>query len=200
MSYTQTSQNTTTDEISLSNFSPTLQPYVQAENFHHGLYCLNKKNLSEARKHLVLAVNNTEPMDVSYFEYLSFLGFVEVLLYESRGGLNRCYEALNGFSTIPELYINLAYAELTLGNRRRSVAALKECIEKNPDFAYADDITNCSCLGKRKPDFLRKGKERKSIVKKLLRRNSSQCLMDTIDQLFKHILSDKLKSYIHDNQ
>lgn len=185
-------QAKTMDEISLSNFSPTSEPNEQTDNFYHGLYYLHNKNFSEARKYLVLAVNNTEPMDVTYFEYLSFLGLVEVLLHESRGGLNRCYEALNGFSNIAELYINLAYAELSLGNRRRCVVALENCIEKNPDFSHANQIINCSCLGKRKTATL---KARKSIVKKLFRKNDSQCLTETINKLFQLILTDKLKFY-----
>jgi len=195
MPETLITQAKTMDEISLSNFAPTSGPYEQSDNFYRGLYHLYNKNFSEARKYLVLAVNNTEPMDVTYFEYLSFLGLVEVLLHESRGGLNRCYEALNGFSSISELYINLAYAELSLGNRRRCVVALENCIEKNPDFSHADQIINCSCLGKRKTATL---KARKSIVKKLFRKNESQCLTETINELFQLILIDKLKFYIQD--
>ncbi len=193
-----TTQAKNMNEISLSNFSPTSEPYEQSENFFHGLYHLYNKNFSEARKHLVLAVNNTEQMDVTYFEYLSFLGLVEVLLHESRGGLNRCYEALNGFSNIPELYINLAYAELSLGDRRRCVVALEYCIEKNPDFIYANQIINCSCLGKRKPAALKNRKDRKSIFKKLFRKNESQCLTETIDEIFQLVLIDKLKFYTQD--
>ncbi|MCU7836847.1 MAG: hypothetical protein KZQ83_16550 [gamma proteobacterium symbiont of Taylorina sp.] len=185
------------DEITLADFNQLSQQNNSSESFYYGLYCLYNNNLKDANTYLLSAVNSTEQIEASYFEYLSFLGLVEVLLYDSRGGLNRCYEASNDFSTIPELYINLAHAELTLGNRRRGIIAIEQCLEYNPKFIYKKRLKEC--IGKRKANHFKKINHRKSILGKFLRKKKNQCLANTINNILNDMLSDKLELYIKQN-
>ena len=178
-----------TDEISIANFCPASDNKNGREYFFQGLYHLYNNKIHEARDDLIISVNNTEPMDVSYFEHLSYLGLVEVLIQKSRGGLNRCYEALNGFSNIPDLYINLAIAELSFGDRRRSILSIEKCLLNIPDCEYAKSLQEC--IGKK-----RKISKRKSIFGKFLRKKKNQCLSTALDKILKHLLLIKLESHI----
>ncbi|MBE9527193.1 MAG: hypothetical protein IME94_09500 [Proteobacteria bacterium] len=189
-----TNKDKEVEEIVLSDFCSVSQGHNLIENFYQGLYYLYKNDLPEAKKYLSFAVNNAESASPYYFEYLSYLGLVEVLFYKSRGGLKRCYDALEHFSTIPELYINIAYAELTLGNRRRAILAIEKCLQHNPNFIYAQQIKDC--IGTRKVANLKKISQRKNILRKFLRKKKNQCLAKTIAEVFKDMLSSKMKLYI----
>ena len=178
-----------TDEISITNFRPASVNKDSREYFFQGLYYLYNNKISEARDNLIISVNNTEPMNVSYFEHLSYLGLAEVLTQESRGGLNRCYEALNGFSNIPDLYINLAKAELSLGDRRRSILTIEKCLKNIPDCEYAKPLQDC--MGKK-----RIINHRNNIVGRLFRKKKNQCLSLALDKVFRNVLTTKLESYI----
>ena len=181
------------DEISITNFNPVTKGLSSTDSFHMGLYHLYNHELSAAKDHLTNAVNNTEPMDPSYFEYISYLGMVEVFFHESRGGLIRCYEALKGFSnTTSEFYINVARAELLINDRRRCILALEKCLAENPDFPYAKQLT--TCIGKRKQT--KSASQRETIFGKMFRKNSSQCLKTLLDEIFHDSLSKKLESFI----
>lgn len=181
------------DEISITNFNPVSNGLNSSESFHMGLYHLYNHNIPEAKDHLTSAVNNTEPLDPSYFEYISYLGVVEVFFHQSRGGLIRCYEALKGFSnTTPELYINVASAELLINDRRRCILAVEKCLAENPDFPYKKSLR--ACIGKRKQ--AKSVSQRETIFGKMFRKNSSQCLKTLLDEIFHDSLSKKLESFI----
>ncbi len=78
--------NNNTPEIILESFDNSSCSGSNTESFYKGIYCLYNNNLSDAKKHLVEAVNATDSMDLAYHEYLSFLGVVEVLMQKSAGG------------------------------------------------------------------------------------------------------------------
>ena len=189
------SEKNTIDEIFLTDFNPLSSGLNSVESFHHGLYHLYNDNLADAKDDLTNAVNNTEPMDASYFEYISYLGLVEVYFHDSRGGLIRCYEALEGFSKTPtEFYINLARAELLMGDRRRSVLAIDKYLAQNPGLNYAKQLNEC--IGIRKSSNFKIIKQRKNVFGKFFRKNNNQCLKTTLDKIFHDILSKKLESFI----
>ena len=144
----------------------------------------------------LIAVNNTESMEIAYFEYLSFMGLVQVL-HKNQSGLNNCYDALKTFSSTPEIYINLAYAELSLGNRSRGVQAIEKCLQYHPDFIYAQHFNGY--IGKRKITNLKNIKSRKTILGKLLRRNKNQSLISIVEKVFKEMLHHKIESHIRLN-
>jgi hypothetical protein len=187
--------NTNTDvlEINLGTFSNLLPSRYNIEIFHKGLYWLYKDNLIESRTKLVEALSNTSITDTHYSEFLSFLGLVEVILLDSDGGLHRCYEAVKINPANPELYLNIAYAEHHLGNRKRCVSAIQGCLKSNPKHYHTSQFYQC--VGIRK-------KERKKTnfinltMGKLLRKKLSENKKKDCDKLFRDYLSKKINSYI----
>jgi len=179
-------------EITLVGFQETLNDNANIENFYNGLYCLYINNLTDAKKFLLRALNGTEKIDPSYFEYLSYLGLVEVLLHKSKGGLHRCYNAVKGFSTEPELYLNVAYAEHILGNRRRSVDAIKKSLANDSKFTHAYHFHRY--IGRR--NNLKRSNPAKNIFGRFFRRKKNQCTAENFDKIFKQHLSKKLDLYI----
>ena len=182
------------NSISMVGFCPVSESSNTVENFYRGLYYIHNNKFSDAIKYLTLAVNNTEPMDAAYYEYLSYLGVTEVLFSESRGGLIHCYDAIKSFSVIPDIYINLACAELALGDRRRSIIAIEQCLKKFPKFSYKQHLNQC--IRKRDIIDIKQKKNRFSIFKKILRKKNNQCLSATTKDVFSDILSNKLNNYI----
>ncbi len=125
---------------------------------------------------------------------MSFLGLVEVLLHKTNGGLHRCYDAVHGFSTNPELYLNLAYAEFILGNRQRSVAAVNTLLEHDPQ--YYDALQFRDCLGKRKEHHEKRTNPVSNVLGKLFRSKDRGCEGNNFELIFKAHLSKKLNFYI----
>ena len=186
--------NDNAQEITLVGFKNISQDYSNVEYFYNGIYCLYTNNLTEAKKFLVLALNGTEKIEPSYFEYLSYLGLIEVLLHKSRGGLHRCYNAVKGFSTDPQLYLNIAYAEHILGNRRRSIEAIKKSLETDSRFTHAYHLYRC--IGRRKKNNLKRTNPAKNILGRFLRRKKNKCTDENFDKTFKNFISKKLDLYI----
>lgn len=181
-------------EINLVGFQNSLRVNSNNECFYNGLYCLYTDNLREAKKFLLKALDNAEKLDSPYFEYLSYLGLIEVLLHNSKGGLHRCYNAIKGFSTDPELYLNIAYAEHVLGNRRRSVDAIKKSLETDSKFTHAYHFQKF--IGRREANKLKRNNPAKNIVGRFFRRKKNKCTAENFDKVFKEHLAKKLDLYI----
>lgn len=183
------------DEVILNQYCQTSEESKYVDIFYHGIYYLYENNLDEANKNICFSVNHIIQINGDYFEYSSYLGLVEVLFSQKNGGLHRCYEALKHHSNKPELYINIAFAELSLGNRRRAILAIENCLQHNPRYSYAQRIKDC--IGERKVTKSKKPNQRKSIVGKLLRKKQNQSLLDkTVARVFKEIIASKLELYV----
>jgi hypothetical protein len=75
----------------------------QMEEFYQGLYALHCDDLAEAKKIFSNILEHADRFDPAYYTYLSFVGLLEVMLLKSNGGLQRCYDAIQGCSNDAEL-------------------------------------------------------------------------------------------------
>lgn len=182
------------EEITLVGCENKSQDTSNIESFYNGLYRLYTGQLAEAKKYLLKALNGTDKVDLSYYEYLSYMGLVEVLLYKSKGGLYRCYNAVRGLSTDPELHLNIAYAEHILGNRRRSIEAIKKSLATDSKFTQAYQLHRC--IGRRKNNSLKRTRSANNVLGRFFRRKKNRCSEERFEKVFKQHLSQKLDRYV----
>lgn len=181
-------------EIILESVKNSLSSSSDSESFYKGIYCLYNNKLSDAKKFLEQAISSTDSIDLAYHEYSSYLGLVEVLLYKSDGGLQRCYHAVNEATTNPELYFNIAYAEHVLGHRQRSFAAIKKGLKHATKFTPAEKF--CKCIEKRKKGSRKRTNAAKNIIGRFLRKKKNNYTGKDCEEIFKLHLSKKLDLYI----
>jgi tetratricopeptide (TPR) repeat protein len=136
--------------------SETRISYAEAL-FHKGIYCLYNNNLKDAKSHLNSVLKHTDELECVFWQSTSFLGLVEVLLLKSNGGLHRCYQVATEHPQNPEFLLNIAYAEYILGNRKRSICALEQCLQIDAKYTMANLFYDA--IGRR---------TRKSLIKNIL--------------------------------
>ncbi len=193
MAKTSIDKTNNIQEITLESFKGLSHDSSSIENFYKGIYCLYANQLVDSKNHFLEALNGTNETETSYFEYLSFLGISEVLLSKSQGGLSRCYEASQGISTDPNLYLNIAYAEYILENRRRSVIAIESFLEHDKTHTYAHFFNEC--MIKRSEKNKHRNSVAQNIVGRLFRKKKS-CSEEKFVDIFKDYLSRKLDTYM----
>lgn len=158
--------------------------------FYNGLYCLYNGNLNEAKIFFIKIIKMGESSYPYFCKSMSFLGVTEVFLHQSNGGLHRCYDALHDCTEDQDLYVNIAYAEYYLGNRKRSVKALETCLAKEPAHIHAN--TFFKFIGKRSTS-------RSSLLNctlgKFLRKPIEKCHKEFMDIIKKDLFS-KLNLFV----
>ncbi len=184
------------EEIQDTSEENTPEHNPQMEEFYQGLYALYDDDLAEAKKIFSNILEHADRFNPAYYTYLSFVGLLEVILLKSNGGLQRCYDAIQGSSNDAELYFNLAYAEHILENRRRCVVAIEKCLQYNPKHAYAPRFQ--TCIGIRKKDDKKRNTRTKKTLGKLFRKKKDKQNRETCALIFKDNLSNKLDLYMEE--
>jgi len=180
--------NDLTEHFLIGHDNPAREKSNQ-EYFYNGLYCLYKNKLVDAKQHLLQSLNTTDKVETLFWKSLSFLGLVEVLLYRSNGGLFRCYEAKKECPDNPEIYLNIAYSEYKLGNRKRCVSTLQQCLKLEPDNKQAHSFFEC--IGKKTRRYLIK-----NIFGNFFRGNKNDCSMTSFNNQIQNYISITLDSHV----
>ncbi|MDX2503749.1 MAG: DUF3330 domain-containing protein [Gammaproteobacteria bacterium] len=121
-------------------------------NFLSGICCLWEFDYKQARYFFLIAVTETDPLEVHHDVYLSYLGLSEVLMDHKNGVLQHCHHSPDTSLAIePEVQLNLACAEFIKGNRRRGVQAMDKLNDLKLSSKSSQEIHSFfDIVGKRK--------------------------------------------------
>ena len=151
--------------------------------FNRGFYYLYVNELAEARQYFSNLVYLGEQFGEEYAVSLSLLGLTEILLYQSNGGLARCYNALKEKTNNADLYFFIAYGEYLLGNRKRAIKALRKCKKHK----YAQQLLDC--MGQRKKERNKQASIVHNTIVRLFRKNNDSIVKLKCGNIFDNYLS-----------
>lgn len=98
---------------------------LQCLEFAEGLSLLRESEIQSALKKFHHACNISGSDDFYYNKYVSYLGLTRVLSGDC-AGVEQCRKAANQETLDGDIFLNLAYAELHMNSRQRSVDVLEK--------------------------------------------------------------------------
>ena len=121
-------------------------------DFLAGICCLWESDYQQARHFFLLAVTETEPLEVNHNVYVSYLALSDVLLDHKNGILNHGFHPLDSSVPIePEIQLNQACAEFIKGNRKHSIQAMDKLNDIKLSSENSDEVHSFfDIVGKRK--------------------------------------------------
>ena len=121
-------------------------------DFLAGICCLWESDYQQARHFFLLAVTETEPLDVNHNVYSSYLALSDVLLDHKNGNMNHGHHPSDTSVSIePEIQLNQACAEFIKGNRKRGIQAMDKLNDLHLSSKSSDEIHSFfDIVGKRK--------------------------------------------------
>ena len=172
-----------------NSFDTTTSLNLNQESFYNGLYCFYKDDLVKAKSYLTETLNTTDEMESLYWRCMSYLGLVEVFMNGTNGGLYRCYDARTELNEHLEMYLNIAYAEYRLGNQKRCIKVLSQCLQLEPKNKLAHNLIECIKKQKRTNPL-------KSLFLKLFKKSEKNACLDSSQSQIKNYLSSMLGRYV----
>lgn len=121
------------------------------EVFHKGIQYLNQRLISQAEKHFNRALNLASIEHPCLNKYVSYLGFVRVLIGDSES-ITLCREAADCEIRDGDIFLNLARAELFCDNRYAAIRAIKKGL--SIDFTHAGLQELFSQIGRQRKNFV----------------------------------------------
>lgn len=100
----------------------------QCLEFVEGLSLLKESEIQSALNKFHRACYTSTSDDFYHNKYVSYLGLTRVLMGDS-GGVEQCRKAANMETFDGDVFLNLAYAELHMNSRQRSIDVLEKGLE-----------------------------------------------------------------------
>ncbi len=121
-------------------------------DFLAGICCLWESDYQQARHFFLLAVTETDPLDVNHNVYLSYLALSNVLIDHKNGILNHSHHSSDtSFSSEPEIQLNQACSEFIKGNRRGGIQAMDKLNDLKLSSENSNEVHSLfDIVGKRK--------------------------------------------------
>ena len=112
----------------MTSFLDSKVASFQCLEFVEGLGHLKESEMQSALKKFHRACYASTCDDFYYNKYVSYLGLTRVLTGDT-SGVEQCREAANQETLDGDIFLNLAYAELHMNSRQRSIDVLEKGLQ-----------------------------------------------------------------------